>query len=95
LVPARAIAIDPAVVPLGALTFFTTTSPQADKTGRLLGQFPTARFAFGLDTGGAIKGPGRVDIYAGHGPQAEATARGQWAEGKLFILVKKLPARDR
>jgi membrane-bound lytic murein transglycosylase A len=95
LVAARAIAIDPAVVPLGALTFFTTTSPQADKTGRVLGQFPTARFAFALDTGGAIKGPGRVDIYAGHGPQAEATARGQWADGKLFILVKKLPARER
>ena len=50
--------------------FFTTTSPQADKAGR-------------------------VDIYAGHGPQAEATARGQWADGKLFILVKKLPARER
>ena len=95
LVPARAIAIDPAVVPLGALTFFTTTSPQADKDGRPLGQFPASRFAFALDTGGAIKGPGRVDIYAGHGPQAEATARGQWADGKLFILVKKLPPRDR
>ncbi len=95
LVPARAIAIDPAVVPLGALTFFTTTSPQADKAGRLLGQFPTARFALALDTGGAIKGPGRVDIYAGHGAQAEATARGQWAEGKLYLLVKKLPPRDR
>jgi membrane-bound lytic murein transglycosylase A len=67
----------------------------ADKTGRLLGQFPTARFALALDTGGAIKGPGRVDIYAGHGAQAEATARGQWSEGKLFILVKKLPPRDR
>ena len=95
MVPARSIAIDPAVIPLGALTFFTTTSPQADKSGRLLGQFPAARFAFALDTGGAIKGPGRVDIYAGHGPQAEATARGQWADGKLFILVKKLPPRDR
>ena len=95
LIPARAIALDPAVAPLGALTFFTTTSPQADKTGRVLGQFPTARFAFALDTGGAIKGPGRVDIYAGHGAQAEATARGQWADGKLFILVKKLPPRER
>ena len=95
LIAARAIAIDPSVIPLGALTFFTTTSPQADKTGRVLGQFPTARFAFALDTGGAIKGPGRVDIYAGHGPQAEATARGQWADGKLFILVKKLPPRER
>ncbi|MBI3564951.1 MAG: MltA domain-containing protein [Elusimicrobia bacterium] len=95
LVPARSIAIDPAVFPLGALAFFTTTSPQADKTGRVLGQFPTARFAFALDTGGAIKSPGRVDIYAGHGAQAEATARGQWADGKLWFLVKKLPPRER
>lgn len=95
LVPARAIAIDSSIVPLGALTFFTTTSPQADKEGRLLGMFPSARFAFGLDTGGAIKGPGRVDIYAGHGPQAATTARGQWADGNLYVLVKKLPARER
>ncbi len=95
LIAARAIAIDPTIIPLGALTFFSTTSPLADKTGRVLGQFPTARFAFALDTGGAIKGPGRVDIYAGHGAQAEAAARGQWADGKLFILVKKLPSRER
>jgi len=95
LVPARAIAIDPALFPLGALAFFTTTSPQADKSGRVLGQFPTARFAFALDTGGAIKGPGRVDIYAGRGAQAEATARGQWADGRLYFLVKKLPDRER
>jgi len=95
LVPARSIAIDSTVVPLGALTFFTVPAPQADKDGRLLGVFPSARFAFALDTGGAIKGPGRVDIYAGHGPQAETTARHQWADGKLYILIKKLPARDR
>lgn len=95
LVPARSIAVDPAYFPLGALAFFTTMSPQADKTGRLLGQSPTARFAFALDTGGAIKSPGRIDIYAGHGAQAEATARGQWADGKLWFLVKKLPPRER
>ena len=82
-------------MPLGGLYFFTTTSPQADKDGRLLGMSENARFAFGLDTGGAIKSPGRVDIYAGHGPQAAATARGQWADGKLYLLVKKLPPRDR
>lgn len=95
LVPARSVAIDPTAVPLGAVLFFATTSPQADKTGRLLGQFPNSRFALALDTGGAIKGPGRVDIYAGHGPQADTTARYQWADGKLYVLVKKLPARDR
>lgn len=95
LVPARSIAVDPAFVPLGGLYFFTTTSPQADKEGRVLAMAENARFAFGLDTGGAIKSPGRVDIYAGHGPQAAATARGQWADGKLYLLIKKLPPRDR
>jgi membrane-bound lytic murein transglycosylase A len=95
LVPARSIAIDPAVIPLGALAWFSTVSPQADKDGRLLGQFPNSRFAFCMDTGGAIKGPGRVDIYAGHGKQATTTARNQWNEGKLYILVKKVPARER
>lgn len=95
LVPARSIAVDPAHMPLGGLYFFTTTSPQTDKDGRLLAMAPNSRFAFGLDTGGAIKSPGRVDIYAGHGPQAAATARGQWADGKLYLLVKKLPARER
>jgi membrane-bound lytic murein transglycosylase A len=95
LVGARSIAIDPAVIPLGALAYFTTTSPQADKDGRLLGNFPNSRFALCMDTGGAIKGPGRVDIYAGHGKQADATAKSQWADGKLYILLKKLPPRER
>jgi membrane-bound lytic murein transglycosylase A len=95
LVPARSIAIDPAVIPLGSLAWFSTVSPQADKEGRLLGEFPNSRFALCMDTGGAIKGPGRVDIYAGHGKQATTTARNQWNEGKLYILVKKVPQRDR
>lgn len=95
LSPSRSIAIDPAVIPLGALAFFTTTSPQADKEGRLLGQFPNSRFALCMDTGGAIKTAGRVDIYVGHGKQAATTARNQWSEGKLYILVKKLESRQR
>jgi len=95
LVPARSIAVDPAFMPLGGLYFFSTVSPQTDKDGRLLASSANARFAFGLDTGGAIKSPGRVDIYAGHGPQAAATARGQWADGKLWLLIKKLPPRER
>lgn len=95
LVPARSIAIDPALIPLGTIAYFTTSSPQADSTGRLLGLFPNGRFAMAMDTGGAIKGPGRVDIYAGHGPQAETTARNQWADGKLYFLIEKVPPRER
>ncbi|MBI4677826.1 MAG: MltA domain-containing protein [Elusimicrobia bacterium] len=93
--PGRAIAIDPSIIPLGALAYFSTLSPQADSEGKLVGKFPTNRFAFCLDTGGAIKGPGRVDIYAGHGKMAAEMAKNQWADGQLYILVKKVPARER
>jgi membrane-bound lytic murein transglycosylase A len=95
LTPSRSIAIDTAYIPLGAVTYFTTLSPQVDEKGGLLGIFPTARFAMAMDTGGAIKTPGRVDIYVGHGQQAAITARNQWAEGKLYVLIKKLPPRER
>lgn len=95
LTPSRSIAVDAALIPLGVVTWFTTTSPQVDREGRLLGLFPNSRFAMAMDTGGAIKTPGRVDIYVGHGKQAAVTARNQWAEGKLYVLVKKLPPRER
>ncbi|MBI5624257.1 MAG: MltA domain-containing protein [Elusimicrobia bacterium] len=93
--PGRAIAIDTSIIPLGALAYFSTMSPQADEQGKLLGKFPTNRFAFCLDTGGAIKGPGRVDIYAGHGKMAAEMAKNQWADGQLYVLIKKLPPRER
>lgn len=95
LTPGRSIAIDPKIIPLGSLAYFETSMPQADEAGRLLGVFPTSRFAVCQDTGGAIQGPGRVDIYIGHGAQAKTMATNQWAEGKLYILLKKLQPRDR
>ena len=38
------------------------------------------------DTGGAIRAPGRADIYMGEGDEAETLAGGQYAEGELFYL---------
>lgn len=95
LTPGRSIAIDPKVIPLGAVAYFAAPMPQADKKGNLLGVFPTSRLAFCQDTGGAILGPGRVDIYIGSGPQAKTSAVNQWSEGRLYVLLKKIPERDR
>ena len=89
LVPGASIAIDPAAIPLGALAYMETTSPSADSQGHFLGRFKRRSFAFCLDTGGAIKGPGRVDMYVGHGAQAQTISSNQWDSGKLFILIKK------
>lgn len=95
LVPERSIAVDPASVPLGALAYIETVSPQADKEGRLLGRFPNSRFALCMDAGSSLKGHGRAGIYAGHGNRAETIARNQSSEGRLYILLKKIPPRER
>ena len=44
------------------------------------------------DTGGAIRAPGRADLYFGIGPEAENRAGRQHAEGRLFYLLHKRTA---
>ena len=41
----------------------------------------------GQDTGGAIRGPARGDIFFGFGPEAELRAGGLKAPGMLYVLV--------
>jgi len=46
-------------------------------------------FMLDQDTGGAIKAPGRADIYMGSGKMAEILAGGQYAEGRLYYFFLK------
>ncbi len=41
------------------------------------------------DTGGAIRAPGRTDLYMGEGETNERRAGGQYAEGRLYYLIAK------
>ena len=51
-------------------------------------QWPRAsRFMLNQDTGGAIKGPGRVDLFCGSGEWADYTAGNMTARGQLYFLV--------
>lgn len=95
LTAGRSIAVDPSAVPLGAACWVSVPLPQADGEGRLLTRSPVARFMLAQDTGGAIKGPGRVDLYMGHGAEAAAVAHRVWDAGELYVLLKKAPARTR
>lgn len=90
LTPLRSIATDRSVFPRGALCFVETSmpsinSPQSstDQWGRVSG------FVLNQDTGGAIKGPGRVDFFCGHGPWAEFTAGHLSHLGSIYVLVLK------
>ena len=47
------------------------------------------RFMVDQDTGGAIRAPGRADIYMGNGRVAEVLAGGQYAEGELYYFFLK------
>jgi len=49
---------------------------------------PFTRFVLNQDTGGAIKGPGRADLFWGQGQEAELGAGFMQHEGELYFLVR-------
>jgi membrane-bound lytic murein transglycosylase A len=80
----RALAVDPAYHPMGELLWIDATAP------RLNGAFPVyRRLAMALDTGGAIKGEVRADLYLGIGPAAGAEAGRVRHTLRLYRLVPK------
>ena len=69
LIPGRALAVDPAAHSMGEVLWLDASAPA------LAGAFPTyRRLAMALDTGGAIKGGARIDLYLGRGSSAGVEA---------------------
>jgi peptidoglycan lytic transglycosylase A len=89
LTPGRSIAVDPGSLPTGAVAYIMCRRPVISATGEVIGWMPLQRFVFPQDTGIAIKGTGRADIYWGSGLYAETAAGSMQEDGKLFFLVKK------
>jgi len=77
----RSIAVDENIYTIG-LPFWldTTLTANGQKFQRLM---------IGQDTGGAILGYNRSDIYFGSGDEADMYAHGQNTPGQLFILLPK------
>lgn len=93
LTPGRSIATDPRLFPRGALAFVATQQPIIGPAGELAGWKPLSRFVVNQDSGSAIRGAQRVDIYFGSGPGAAAPAGYMNRPGKLyFLLLKSRPA---
>jgi membrane-bound lytic murein transglycosylase A len=85
----RSIATDSRLFPKGALAFIVSEKPVIDEKGKILRWEPFSRFVVNQDTGGAIRGPARVDLFWGEGKTAEIAAGHMKQMGKLFFLVKK------
>ena len=88
LTPGRSIATDSRLFPKGALGFISTQKPVIEN-GAIKAWVPFTRFVLNQDTGGAIKGAGRADVFFGQGADAELTAGNLQHEGELFFLMRK------
>jgi membrane-bound lytic murein transglycosylase A len=87
LPPGRAIAIDPLWHEMGSLVWLDAEAPL------LAGAFPTyRRLVSTLDTGGAIKGQIRADLYLGLGAEAGAEAGRVRHRLRMHRLVPKDPS---
>ena len=78
LTPQSSIAVDPAYIPLGVPVWLDTTLP---------GDEPYRRLMLAQDTGGAIKGPVRADVFFGQGRSAARLAGRMKQPGRLYVLL--------
>ncbi len=89
LTPGRSIALDRRIFPPAALAFIQTQKPVANSAGQIDSWVDCHRFVLNQDTGGAIRGPGRADLFWGNGPYAEIAAGHLQHPGKLYFLILK------
>ncbi|HLY07394.1 MAG TPA: MltA domain-containing protein [Rhizomicrobium sp.] len=86
LTPEASIAVDPSLHALGVPMYVVSEIPPVGMHGR---PAPFEALAIAQDTGGAIKGPARADIFWGFGPRAESIAGGMKSGGSLYVLIPK------
>ena len=84
----RSIATDKSLMPPGALALIRTRIPYQTKTGEIETKLVN-RYVLDQDTGSAIKGPGRVDIFIGTGKTAGDRAGLISNTGQLYYLLLK------
>jgi membrane-bound lytic murein transglycosylase A len=89
LTAGRSLALDSRLFPKGALCFISCKKPVVNGRGEITGWTDFSRFVLNQDTGGAIKGSGRADLFWGSGRYAELAAGNMKHDGKLYILIKK------
>ena len=90
LVAGRAIATDKTLFPPGTIAYLEYPRARFDAQGQVAAWEPGGRFVVDQDTGGAIRGPGRIDIYWGGGEEAARRAGTLNGNGRAtFLLLKE------
>ncbi|AFY44357.1 murein transglycosylase A [Nostoc sp. PCC 7107] len=88
LTPERSIATDKSLMPPGALALIRAPFPFVKANGEIEHQI-VSRYVLDQDTGGAIKGAGRVDYFLGTGKVAGDRAGVTVSNGQLYYLLLK------
>lgn len=83
LTAGRSLAVDLSYLPLGAPIWLETTAPYPE------GEAPLRRLMIAQDTGGAIDGVVRGDVFFGAGERAEATAGRMKSQGRYALLLPR------
>ncbi len=78
LTPGRSLAVDPDFHALGVPVWLDSVTPGGEALQRLM---------VAQDTGGAIRGPVRGDMFWGFGPDAAKNAGRMNSEGRMYILL--------
>jgi len=79
LTPLRSVAVDKRFIPLGSMLYIDAKTQS----------FDAKRVVFAHDTGGAIKGAVRADLFLGFGKEAAAVAGELISPLELWVLIPK------
>ncbi|MFP6760056.1 MAG: murein transglycosylase A [Alphaproteobacteria bacterium] len=80
LTPGRSLAVDRRFLPMSVPLWLDSTMP---------GEQPLRRLMIAQDTGGAIKGAVRGDVFWGHGEDAADIAGRMKARGRYYLLLPR------
>ncbi len=89
LTAGRSLALDNSCFPVPMVGFLETNLPVFTENGILESWKPLHRFVVNQDTGAAIKGPGRVDLFLGSDDYAARAAGVMKQPGTLYFLLLK------
>ena len=91
----RSVAVDPLYFPLGIFGHVSYPDPDTppEETPRS-DLFKNSHFIITQDTGGAIKGPGRADLFWGKGELAKEKAGKMRHPAKLILFAPKKMAKE-
>ena len=89
LVGGRSIATDKSIYPAGGLAFIKIRQPVLNENNEIIRWQPISRFVVDQDTGSAIRGAGRGDLYFGTGQKAGAKAGRYHERGEVYYLIKR------